>query len=123
MSVSLSEITAAIFMVGVASALFVAIRTHRSAASERRMISMLESVGLDPAIASSDQSETVLDCMSAAAMKNVRQRCRTCTTEDLCERWLAGEEDGDNDFCPNAKVFDALKMICAAVAQRRNHSI
>ncbi len=80
------------------------------------MTSMLESVGLDPAIALSDQPDTVLDDAIVAAMKDVRRRCQTCTTEDVCERWLAGEEDGDNDFCPNARVFDALKTICAAAA-------
>jgi hypothetical protein len=36
-------------------------------------------------------------------MKEVRQRCRTCSTEDVCERWLAGEEAGENIFCPNAQ--------------------
>jgi hypothetical protein len=36
----------------------------------------------------------------------VRARCRRCPVEDVCERWLAGELEGDNGFCPNANVFD-----------------
>jgi len=77
------------------------------------MMSMLERVGLDPAIALAGEPDSVLECVIAASMKQIRQRCRACMTEDVCERWLAGDEHGDNDFCPNAKVFDALKVICS----------
>jgi hypothetical protein len=113
---SLFQIIAVMCMLGATIAVFVATRKYLAATSERRMVSMLESVGLDPANAFIGEPNSVLDCVIAATMKEVRQRCRTCTTEDICERWVAGEEDGDNDFCPNAKVFDALKMICAAIA-------
>ncbi len=65
------------------------------------MLSMLESIGLDPAIASNSELETI--------MGDVRKRCRSCTTEDVCERWLTCNEDNDNDFCPNSKAFDVLK--------------
>ena len=61
---------------------------------------MLESVGLDPEIASSGEMPTI--------MKEVRARCRTCSSESVCERWLAGETGGENDFCPNARVFEVL---------------
>jgi len=101
MSMSLFQIITAIIMAGATVALFVTFRKYVAAASERRMLTMLESVGLDPAIASSGNTEAI--------MKEVRQRCRTCETEAVCERWLAGDEHGNNVFCPNAKVFDALK--------------
>jgi hypothetical protein len=62
---------------------------------------MLESVGLDPAIATSGDLPTI--------MSEVRKRCEHCQSEDLCERWLQGEETGGNEFCPNARVFEILK--------------
>jgi hypothetical protein len=80
-------------------------------AAERRMLTMLECVGLDPSIAMPVQRDTVLECVIDASMKVARQRCRDCMTVNLCERWLAGDQCGDNDFCPNAKVFDELKII------------
>ncbi len=101
MNMSLFQIIAAAVMVGVAFTLFVAIRRYMAAASERRMMRMLERVGLDPAI--------VLSGDTQATMKEIRQRCRSCTSEDVCERWLAGDEVGENVFCPNAKVFETLK--------------
>jgi hypothetical protein len=104
-------------MVGATIALLVATRKYMAAASERRMVTMLERVGLDPAIAMSGQPNSVLECVIAASMKKIRQRCRACTTEDICERWLAGDEHGDNNFCPNAKVFDALNVICGTDAR------
>ena len=101
MNMSLFQIIAAIFMVTAAIALVVSFRKYKRAASEQRMVRMLERVGLDPAIASSGDDKAI--------MKEIRQRCRTCASEDLCERWLADDVDGDNYFCPNAKVIDALK--------------
>lgn len=68
---------------------------------------MLERVGLDTAITSSGDNESVLE--------EIRQRCRTCASEDLCERWLADDVDGNNYFCPNAKVIDALLRTSGAV--------
>ena len=41
-------------------------------------------------------------------MKEVRDRCRHCASEDYCERWLEGEVQGENQFCPNARVFRLL---------------
>jgi hypothetical protein len=108
MNTSLFQIIAAIFMLGAAIALIAVFRKYKAAASERRMLNMLECVGLDPAIASSHDKEVII--------KEIRQRCRTCANEDVCERWLAGKVDGDNFFCPNAKVFDALKRTVDAVS-------
>ena len=64
------------------------------------MRQMLEAVGLSPALASSGHVETI--------MKEVRQRCGTCNAEDVCERWLKSGDRGDNDFCPNAHIFELL---------------
>jgi hypothetical protein len=106
MTISTFQFSAAIIMVGIAIALVFAIRAYMAAASERRMIGMLERIGLDPAIASSGDTEAI--------MKEIRQRCRTCNSENLCERWLVGEETGENDFCPNAAFFESLKKTIAA---------
>lgn len=100
MNVSLMQIFAALVMVGAAAGLFFAYRTYLAANSERRMRTMLESVGLDPAIAASGEIPTI--------MQEVRQRCRTCNSEDVCERWLKGDKEDPNDFCPNARVFEIL---------------
>jgi hypothetical protein len=95
------QIVTAVVMVGVAFTLFYTIRRYMITQSERRMRTMLIKIGLDPAVASSGDWQTI--------MKEVRQRCRTCSSEDLCERWLAGEEAGENVFCPNSKVFESMR--------------
>jgi hypothetical protein len=97
----LIQVIAAIAMAGIVVALFLGFRRYLAANSERRMLTMLESVGLDPEIATSGEIPTI--------MQEVRQRCRSCATEAVCERWLQGNEKGDNSFCPNAKVFEALE--------------
>lgn len=84
-----------------ALAAVVAVRSYLVRNSERRMQGMLEAVGLDPEIATSGDVGTI--------MKDVRYRCRQCSSEAVCERWLAGEEGGDNAFCPNRRVFEILK--------------
>ena len=101
MNVSLIQAIAAIGMAGVAFGLFYAYRKYLAANSERRMQAMIESVGLDPAMARRGDIQSI--------MKEVRRRCQSCSTEDVCERWLTGNEEGDNDFCPNSKVFETLK--------------
>ena len=88
-----------------------------AAASERRMLLMMECVGLDSSIATTGNCDTVFECAIDVSMNEVRQRCRACTITKLCERWLAGDEYGDNDFCPNAKVFDELKVISSPDAR------
>ena len=106
MNMSMFQIFTAIVMVGVACVLVFAIRQYMAAQSERRMRTMLIKIGLDPAIVSSGDSQTI--------MREVRQRCRTCSSEDVCERWLTGEEIGENVFCPNAEVFESMKKTIAA---------
>jgi len=100
MNVSLMQVIAAMVMVGVALALLFAYRAYLAANSERRMRTMLESVGLDPAVVASGEMPTII--------KEVRQRCRSCGSEDVCERWLESDKEEINEFCPNAKVFEIL---------------
>jgi hypothetical protein len=69
------------------------------------MTSMLERVGIDPMIAATSDNAQIIS--------EIRQRCKTCATEDVCERWLSGEEKGSNDFCPNANVFATLRETAA----------
>ena len=101
MNLSFIQIFSVTAMVIVTFVLIFAYRSYLAANSERRMLSMIESLGLDPAIASSSDLETV--------MGEVRQRCRNCKSEDVCERWLTCNEKGDNAFCPNAKTFEGLQ--------------
>jgi len=67
---------------------------------------MIESLGLDPAIATSGDLPTI--------MNDVRRRCEHCQSEDVCERWLRGEVAGGNEFCPNARVFEILRKYSKA---------
>lgn len=106
METSLTQIIAALTMVGVGLALVLAYRSYLARNSERRMRSMLDSLGLDADLAMSGDMATV--------MGEVRQRCRNCSSEDVCERWLKGEEGGDNAFCPNARVFEILNRYSGA---------
>ena len=100
MDLSSFQVVAVIAMLVIVVALFFGLRFYLAANSERRMLTMLESVGLDPDIATNGEIPII--------MKEVRKRCRNCATEAVCERWLKGNEEGDNAFCPNAKVFEAL---------------
>lgn len=109
MNMSLTQIIIAVVMVGVAIALVYAIRQYMAAQSERRMRTMLIKIGLDPTIVTSGDSQAI--------MKEVRRRCRNCSSEDTCERWLTGQEAGGNEFCPNAEVFKSIKETMGAVGQ------
>ena len=100
MTMSMIQIIIAVAMLAAAAGLVFAYRGYLAANSERRMRSMLESLGLDPDIATTGEIPTI--------MKEVRQRCKNCSSEDVCERWLKAEEKGDNAFCPNSKVFQIL---------------
>lgn len=96
------QLSVSILMVAVAVAVLVWLRTSMSAASQRRRMAMIGRVGLDPAIAASDDPAT------RATMDGTRRRCTKCMHEAHCERWLAGEAEGSNAFCPNARVFDHI---------------
>ena len=108
MDITLTQTIAAIVMIGMALALIVGYRAYLASNSERRMLSMLDSLGLDPKIAASGDLKTI--------MGEARQRCQACTAEDVCERWLRGEEEGDNAFCPNKRVFEILNKYKDGVA-------
>ena len=98
---SINQYLTAFVMAGAAIAFVIMFRRYLAAKSEQRLQSMLEAVGLDPTLASDGDIPTI--------MAEVRQRCRNCNAEGLCERWLAGEAQGDNLFCPNHKVFEVLR--------------
>lgn len=106
MTVSTVQVFVAAGMLFVALAIVFAFRGYLVASSERRMTRMLEKVGLDP--------EVVADGDIPTIMNDVRARCRACSSEGVCERWLAGEEEGGNDFCPNQRVFEILKKYSAS---------
>jgi hypothetical protein len=104
--ITLTQLIAAIVMVGLGLALVIGYRVYLNRNSERRMLSMIDSLGLDTDIAANAELGTI--------MGEVRQRCRGCTAEDVCERWLRGDEEGDNAFCPNARVFEILDKYSSA---------
>ena len=71
-----------------------------------RLQRMLEALGLDPALASSGDLETI--------MGEVKQRCSACQAGSACDSWLAGARHGDREFCPNARVLDILRRLSGA---------
>ena len=99
MNSTLSDIGIAILLVVVAAALIVWFCRTLEAASRSRLRRMMAHYGLDPDKLANSDSGMGLD------LHAVRSRCRTCPIENVCERWLAGEIVGDNDFCPNGKMF------------------
>ena len=101
MELPVIQVIAAIAMTLVAVSIVFGFERYLVANSERRMLTMIKSVGLDPEIATSGEIPAI--------MKEVRHRCRSCAAEAVCERWLQGSEEGDNSFCPNANVFEALR--------------
>ena len=100
MNPTLIELVIAMMMIAVVAILIIWFQRYKAGASERRMKQMLKNAGLDPEIAIHATTEVII--------REVRSRCRKCQAEDVCERWLAGKETGENDFCPNAGVFQML---------------
>lgn len=100
MDLTLFQIGVAIVMVYVSVVILVSFQRYMRTTSERRMMLMLKRAGVDPDIAAQGDNEAIF--------KDVRSRCRKCRSEDLCERWLAGEVKGENAFCPNARIFSNL---------------
>lgn len=97
-----TQIGIAIIMVGVAGGGILWLRSNMAAASARRMMRMMKRIGLDLRTAMPDEPQAM------TIGKEVRRRCRRCSREDLCERWLAGQVEGDGAFCPNAEAFRSL---------------
>ncbi len=102
MDPSILKIEIAVLMVAASIALLVWLQGSMTAASIGRMMRMIARIGLDPGIAARRDRQTV------NLMKGVQERCARCPREDHCERWLAGELEGGNAFCPNARVFEEL---------------
>lgn len=102
MNASFSDYGIAVLMIAVAAALVAWFRYKLGRASLSRMYRMMARLGVYPA--------RMQQCAETAAfdLNAVRTRCRRCPAEDVCERWLAGEIEGDNGFCPNAHVFDGV---------------
>lgn len=100
MNPDLIKFAVAVLMIAVACILFVWFRRYKASATERRMRDMLKNSGLDPDIVTHGTTEIII--------REVRSRCSKCQAEAMCERWLAGKEMGENDFCPNAGVLQML---------------
>lgn len=96
------EINIAIAMLAVTVALFIWFQRSEASASDGRLKGMLTRVGLNPKIVGLN------DVKTTATVNQVRRRCRKCSHEDYCDRWLAGSVEGDNSFCPNAQSFSDL---------------
>jgi hypothetical protein len=96
------DIGVATVFVTVTATLVSLFRRKLKSDSTRRLFRMMARIGVYPTRFSRLHDDTDLD------MQAVRRRCRMCPAEDLCERWLAGEIDGDNGFCPNAAVFHGV---------------
>ena len=109
MNPSSFQIILAIVMVAVSGALVVWFWKYRTAESRRRMTQMLTRAGVPPEVLGRGDVEAII--------KDVRSRCRTCSSEDLCERWLAGKVEGENDFCPNAEIFRNLARNSGLIAR------
>ena len=100
MNPTLFQLGVAFFMVAVSAFLVVWFWRYSAAASQRRMMQMLTRAGVAPELVRRGDIEAII--------KDVRRRCRTCPSEGYCDRWLAGEVEGDNAFCPNAEIFRSL---------------
>lgn len=100
MNPTMFQIGVAILMVAVIVALFVWLSRNMAALSEGRRMKMLARAGVDPELAKRGDNEAI--------MRDVRSRCGKCRAEELCDRWLDGRVDGDNEFCPNAQIFRGL---------------
>ncbi len=97
MNRTLFELGVALPMVAMSVSLAVWFWRYMADASERRTIQMWTRAGAASEVAKHGD-----------VVKGVRSRCRTCQSEDYCDRWLAGKVAGDNSFCPTAQVFRGL---------------
>ena len=111
MNPTMFEISVAIIMLVVSVAMLVGLNRYLAAASTSRMTDMMKRLALDPGIGTNGDPRT------EAIMKEVRQRCRKCQAEDVCERWLVGKVKGRNTFCPNARTSRMLARTAAHASQ------
>lgn len=96
------EIQLAVAMVSVVAGLLIWLRISMNSGSKRRMTAMMAQVGLHAGNGFA-HGVPINGTISPA-----QKRCRRCRVEGYCERWLAGNEEGGNRFCANAKLFDLL---------------
>ena len=96
------DIIVALTMLAVSAILIFWFLRFKAGGSEKRMTRMMKRKGLDVDTTRLD------DPVLKDIIRNVRARCRKCQSEDYCERWLSGEVEGENTFCPNANVFRQL---------------
>jgi hypothetical protein len=102
------EIGVATLMVAVIVSLMVWFFRYHATVSAARMMQMLTHAGVDPEVARQGNVEAI--------MQDVRSRCQNCRSEALCDRWLAGKAEGDNNFCPNAPILRMLASTGARLA-------
>jgi len=102
MNINFTDLQLALVFILIAAGLVVWFRSKLASGSRSRMYRMMSRVGVYPKNLSRSSGGSALD------MDSVRRRCNKCPCEDYCERWLAGEVEGDNGFCPNAKVFEGV---------------
>jgi len=100
MNPTTTDLIIGLCMMAIAAILVAAFLRYKAGTSERRMRGMLERCGIDPVIIASGDKQAII--------REVRSHCRKCQSEDVCERWLSGEETGENAFCPNARTFEVL---------------
>lgn len=92
---------AGLIVLVVAFAAAFAYRYLVRANAKRRMRSMFEAVGIDPAIIDNDDlGQTIAE---------MRARCAHCSSKRHCEHWLEGDTGGGNAFCPNRELFGMLR--------------
>ena len=88
-----------IFIAAAGAAGIVWFQRRRGAASARRRDGMMARVGMDFGTEPFDAPR------KRALMTESRRRCMECSRDSHCDRWLAGEVEGDSAFCPNAQTF------------------
>ncbi len=100
-----SGVTIAIFMVLIAATLLLWFERSEAAATVTRMVRMMTRVGLNARIFTQGTAR------AKAIMKEARTRCGRCACEDRCELWVEGKVEGENTFCPNARIFRMLARV------------
>ncbi len=100
-----SGITIAIIMVLIAATLLLWFERSEAAATVTRLVRMMTRIGLDTRIITQGTTR------AKAIMKDARTRCGRCNCEDRCELWFEGKGEGENTFCPNARIFRMLTRV------------
>ena len=98
----MTQIAIAVILVIAAIYFAISFVAYKRARSRKRTLKMLISQGVNPDVLKSGNQ--------LAIAQDIRSRCSRCQAEDVCERWLKNPA-GNNDFCPNAAVFERLKLI------------